>query len=523
MNKNKISRKLLAVLMALCVIFAYTGFAFAGTEGEETTTPETGTEVTEAVVEDEPVEGTEEPVVEEPTEEEPAPVEVVAPKAKKAAKKAKSSLSLLSDGGDDSFSIKSVEFDKAITMNDVYYQDEIWTWYCLQKDCNYPTFESDDMSTDQVPTKFKVGELTDDQKATLKKLMFAAYPCNCNGIFSEKDIEEGIDVRALGHVVWEYGKRWDPDNNTGHIAYENVSEDVINSDKPFWDAVKALIDFADSDVTITSPTITFSSKSAILKEQENGSWRSDAISINTVAGYNLKYTVTVPEGLNLVGEDGKTITGTVVAGEKFYIECSNSADLPADASVTATTTVLYPDDIVYLVTDTVRSGKKEQDIVLMKAKEYNPSCALEVKIETEEKDPEEKDPTNPDTPSGGGTTPGGPTPPAIGPTPTPSLPTVTPDGDGTDTPATPEDPSDDEVDSDALGNGGAATVDDDGDDSIDGDPMGDPDAIDDEEDVDADALGVKTGDASDMIPWTVGFTAALLGLFVALKVRRREN
>lgn len=68
--------------------------------------------------------------------------------------------------------------------------------------------------------------------------------------------------------------------------------------------------------------------------------------------------------------------------------------------------------------------------------------------------------------------------------------------EGTDDPV-PTPPAEDEVTGDAPGSDALGA----GSDVIDSDAMGDPDAIDDdEEDVDAEAKGVKTGDASDMIP-----------------------
>lgn len=516
--------------MALCVIFAYTGFAFAGTEGEETTTPETGTEVTETVVEDEPVEGTEEPIVEETTEdtEEPVVEETPAPKAKKASKKAKSSLSLLAEGDDEPEYVFSPV--NGIVMNHNVYvnnnENDCKTIYCLQEDYAWP----DENAKYVKDSSF----LSDAQIAVLQKILYAGYPYNAVGLFdddyinkvkkelandedfkdyNEEEIYEYImeDLTAATQfAIWEQLSIW---NEADGSLPGAVS---VRGKEGAGEAVYKLLEFAWNGVIPTRTNIKIeASADATSPEKlimEDGKWKSAELKISDSESCPLTYSLTTTSGIKVVDKNGNTIT-SVKGNTPFYL-VSESEEFEGEASVTAEVEVKYPTDVEQY---RCINSSDYQTILSVGEGKMTLTDTFTATTESKDKDPEEKDPTNPDNP-GGNTT-----PPAIGPTPTPSLPTVTPDGDGTDTPAIPEDPSDDEVDSDALGNGGAATVDDDGDDSIDGDPMGDPDAIDDEEDVDADALGVKTGDASDMIPWTVGFTAALLGLFVALKVRRREN
>lgn len=496
--KNNLSRKLFAVIMALCVVFAYTGFAFADTV-EEMTTPGTEAEVTEPVVEEEPVEGTEEPVIEieeekEETEEEVTeeePVQVPEPKAKK--------IKAANDAPE--LKLPTAQYIANVDGKDV-------VLYCMQHQYAWPDENGIYVECDlEEQLSAIAGEdgLSEEEYTklinTVKKILFAGYPYNSVGILDDLLLYE--DDSPISMTVWahEFTNRaiWYTLVEYGITGNADVPAYVAPTDPEYMDYVDQLMAYGNSDAEINPPsTDKVSISGSGLLTKKDGLWTTEALTIEEPARYVLNYSFTVPEGVKVVDANGNELT-LIKQGEDFYIT-ADSEDAVKDLSkIEITAEVEYPTELICYKPLNRKTADSED---LGGSLNNNYQTMLGVGIASMTLTGELALSIKPETPviptPGGNITP---------PSPTPDDEDSKVDDTTEETPVTPEEPSADEED----------------DDSIDSDPMGDFELMSDsddedaeadeaEEDISADPMGVKTGDATDMLIYLAFFLISVLML-----------
>ena len=242
------------------------------------------------------------------------------------------------------------------------------TIYCLQQkgvwpggDVGYvPHYDADgSYNTDDVNL------LTADQIQILKRIVFAGYPNDSQGILRKNDLGAGFEKWAgleTNIAIWTMMTTW------GKVG-SNPDQTYANADN----TVRELIDYATSSHNISVP-----SSSNIMIEGSgklshiNNQWSTGKLMITQPAGYDLHFTLNLPGGASAINAAGQTIT-TVDDGEPFWI-VADDPDALTSFDVEAKTVVSYPTDINFFVTKDLSSSL---DPATMSPKAYQTMLYIE--------------------------------------------------------------------------------------------------------------------------------------------------
>ncbi len=224
----------------------------------------------------------------------------------------------------------------------------IVTVYCLQQKDVWPdgnvgyvphSSADDSYNTDDVNL------LTAEQLQILKRIVFAGYPNDSQGILRKNGLggagtEEWAGL-LTNAAIWTMMTTWGKAGSSAGQTYADA--DPI---------VRELIDYATDSQNIAVP-----SSSNILIEGSgklshvNNQWSTGELMITQPAGYDLHFTLNLPSGATAIDAAGQPIT-TVDDGDPFRI-IVDDPDALTSFDVEASAVASYPTNINFFVTKDV--------------------------------------------------------------------------------------------------------------------------------------------------------------------------
>ena len=244
------------------------------------------------------------------------------------------------------------------------------TIYCLQQTTEWPhgdlgvNYVKYSDADDSYNTE-NVNLLTPDQIEILKKIVFAGYPNDSQGIlrkygYSREYLGEFYPFVAgqmTNIAIWTMMTEWGKPGSNPAQTLENAPEIALE-----------LIDFATNDNSVKRP-----SSNVILIEGSgkmslsDGKWSTGDLKITQPSGFNLRFDLNLPEGTYAVNSAGEIVTS--VDEQEIFRIVSDNVDALTEFVVTASATASYPTDISFFVTKdyTVNkvTGQKHSDFQTM--------------------------------------------------------------------------------------------------------------------------------------------------------------
>lgn len=208
------------------------------------------------------------------------------------------------------------------------------TIYCLQEDYKWPEATTEYKQADETDHKL----LTKEQMEILRKIMYAGYPHNAEGILDECMDYPEYAALLTQTAIWEQLRLWGIEGN-----YEPVGEKAWNEDEPI---IYELINFGNSGVSINPPksNVITVSGSGVMTMGPDYVYRTGELMITEPENYKLTYKLTVPQGTKAVDKDGNEIS-EVKEGEKFFLTAEKYSDIPSSAELLVETTSSFPKDV----------------------------------------------------------------------------------------------------------------------------------------------------------------------------------
>ena len=243
----------------------------------------------------------------------------------------------------------------------------IITIYCLQQKDIWPDENVGYVPYSSADDSYKtedVNLLTADELQILKRIVFAGYPNDSQGILRRNGLDAGTEAAGLltNAAIWTMMTTWGKAGSSSDQTYADA--DPI---------VRELIDYATGTQNIAVP-----SSSNILIEGSgklshvNNQWSTGELMITQPAGYDLHFTLNLPSGATAIDADGRPIT-TVDDGDPFRIVVDDP-DALTSFDVEASAVVSYPTNINFFVTKDVSS---RLDPVTMLPKAYQTMLYVE--------------------------------------------------------------------------------------------------------------------------------------------------
>lgn len=264
------------------------------------------------------------------------------------------------------------EFDGEIYTtwsHDVKVNGVTKTIYCLQELNSWPQSTTKYYSSDSNPL------LDQKQTEVMRRLMYAGYPHNSKGYLDEcyEDGDEGGDFLAsesTQEAVWFlmslWGKSGSKPLSPAYNPSDNNIEDYIDNHYFEFPGAGDIVRYALLGETLEPPATENVAISVnndknvdevVLTKDANGHYTSQALKVEEPAGYNITYTVSVPNGLSVVDEQGNPIT-TVKENQEFFL---TAEAVPASATITVTADISYPTQVEHYLTDEESSNPEHGD------------------------------------------------------------------------------------------------------------------------------------------------------------------
>lgn len=232
---------------------------------------------------------------------------------------------------------------------------DIVTIYCLQQKDLWPGGEVNYVNHDDADDSFShedVDLLTDKEIQILKKLVYAGYPNDSQGILRKYGLdEEGFEKYAglyTNIAIWTLMTEWGKAGSDPDQTIENIPEP----------AIEEMIEYALSDSDVKAPSsenILIEGSGTLSKDGDK--WSTGALKITQPTGYNLGFDLDLPDGTLAVDADGEEITN-IGENETFRIITDDPTSL-SDFEVKATSEASYPTDVSFFVTKD-ETGKIDQ-------------------------------------------------------------------------------------------------------------------------------------------------------------------
>lgn len=232
------------------------------------------------------------------------------------------------------------------------------TIYCLQELNSWPESTTEYYSSDSNPL------LDQEQTEVMRRLMYAGYPHNSKGYLDEcyEDGDEGGDFLAsesTQEAAWFLMSLWGKSGSKPLSPAYNPGDNIENYlDNYYFEFPGAgdIVRYALFGETLEPPATENVAISVnndknvdevVLTKDANGHYTSQALKVEEPAGYNITYTVSVPNGLSVVDEQGNPIT-TVKENQEFFL---TAEAVPASATVAVTADISYPTAVEHYLTD----------------------------------------------------------------------------------------------------------------------------------------------------------------------------
>lgn len=258
--------------------------------------------------------------------------------------------------------------------HDVTVNGESKTIYCLQEKYVWPQSDTPYYKPANETEKF----LDSEQIEVLRRLMYAGYPHNVEGIFDylyeDEEWAEYADEYAAEctqYAIWAMMGKW---NKEGNYPYDE--------DRASIPEVEALINFAENGGNIDppdNPEITIIGDS-IMTQGDDGVYRTE-LKITEPKDFNISYNVKAADSnVRLVDADGYEIS-KVRENEAFYVEADNISDVINGVGITATADISYPTDVEYYATDAKFEGREYQTMLCVGIEDATLTGEINVKAE----------------------------------------------------------------------------------------------------------------------------------------------
>lgn len=234
----------------------------------------------------------------------------------------------------------------------------IVTIYCLQQKNLWPTAAVVYYDKREVTEGFEFGALlTDPQVQILRKLVYAGYPYDSQGILRENWFYGEAGGMVTNVAIWTLMSEWEKTGSDPGQSIEVLKQALEEDPEDFFsEAVLALIDYAlddtiniDAGIDIVDSNNIELSGDTVFHENPDGTYATGELKIVKPEGVNLLFELELPQGVEAQDESGWSVEE--IGEQESFILVAESRDAAASVSLNVSAHFTYPGDISFFVTN----------------------------------------------------------------------------------------------------------------------------------------------------------------------------